>query len=518
MQTSRKTYTSVRDEGVFTIPSNMRPLWDVIKLVMLGTVTAIVLAACGDQGGGDPLTIKGMQIESFHSDTNGITLVTTGAAFEFSFSSHDMILRQRIGLYRPLAVLRFSEPFENLIKQGPSKTGFDYVWGDPDSPEPSIVISGDSVLRLYNVQQVEVHLQFDPQHYKENPPNKGFVALDVTGGISVLPPASATLDIFPVTATGKDWSLNSKSPLHVLFIAVSPARRFDWERSLIPVVHYSSHTKRYPTDEEIREISTYAGVLELHQWVWESRYVNNHDCSNENYSNCIGNDTPLWFDGSSDPQNGMFLPEDDKEFLRTVDAAHANNMIAVPYFNGVEMSSGDAIVKEARRLKETYSIDGIYLDGLCDRSGNWPEGAYLAARGLRAVFGERGWINFHNTHDGYFAPFVQTYMDFITTSEHSAFSRWTTTTYGISNAIGGYWPEIPAFFPDSSQNITDARPMLRELVDESLLYNNRILILTGDQGQWRYWRLYFTPDELAFMRTYYLSKMKTIQSTFTSDY
>ena len=491
----------------------MRTLWHGFRLATFGFLMVVVLAACQGSAGGDslPRTIKGMQVESYRSDDIAATLVTTGASFRYAFSSREMTVRQRIGQSRTLAVLRLSEPFGKLLEQGPSRTGFDYVWGDPEGSNPAMVISGDSVLRLYNVTRVDVSLRFSPQHYKENPPNKGFVALDEAGGISVLPPASATLADYPVTADGNDWVLNSASPLHVLFIAVSPPREFDWERSRIPIVHFSSHVNRYPTDEEIREFATYAGILEMHQWVWEGRYVNVHDCLLYNYSNCVGDDTPLWYDYASTPQNDMWLPENETEFVRAIRTAHAANMIAVPYFNGLRLSSGDAILKEARRLKDAYSIDGIYLDGLLNQSANWPEDAYLTARGLRTIFGDRGWINFHNTHDGYFAPFIQAYMDFITTSEHSAFSRWTTTTYGISNAIGGYWPEVPAFFADNTRNVADARPMLEGLVDQSLQYNNRLLILAGHQGQWRYWRLYFTPDELAFMRSYYLPRLETIR-------
>jgi hypothetical protein len=98
-------------------------------------------------------------------------------------------------------------------------------------------------------------------------------------------------------------------------------------------------------------------------------------------------------------------------------------------------------------------------------------------------------------------------MDFITTGEHNKFNRWISTTYNISNSIGGHWPEIPYYWPDTRKNIENAIPYLREIVDGSLKYNNRVLFLVGKQGQWRYWRLYFTPQEIEFMKDYYLKKL-----------
>jgi hypothetical protein len=180
-------------------------------------------------------------------------------------------------------------------------------------------------------------------------------------------------------------------------------------------------------------------------------------------------------------------------------------MLVAVYFNG-QMNS-NAIMSEARQLKVRYNLDGLYLDGLMEGSKNGPVDAYLTARNLRHLFGDDGWINLHNTNTGYFAPFIQAYMDFITTGEHNNFNKWQSTTYNISNAIGGHWPEIPYFFDDPRENIQDAIPFLKDLVDISLKYNNRILFLAGDQGQWRFWRLYYTQAEMEFLKQYYIKKL-----------
>lgn len=144
-----------------------------------------------------------------------------------------------------------------------------------------------------------------------------------------------------------------------------------------------------------------------------------------------------------------------------------------------------------------YIIDGFYLKN--------PELAYRAARILRNLFGEDGWLTLHDSHGNYFIPFIHTYMDYIITGEHDSFDRWRSTSYKISNTVTSLWPEI-------SLKIKDGRQFLKKLVDDSLLYNNRVIFMVGEQGQWRDWRLYFTQSELKFMQEYYLSNLENMKN------
>jgi hypothetical protein len=201
--------------------------------------------------------------------------------------------------------------------------------------------------------------------------------------------------------------------------------------------------------------------------------------------------------------NNRWLADDENELRRVVSTAHRCGMLVAVYFNGLKMDRF-AILPEAKRLRKKYGIDGIYLDGLLNRTDGGPLDAYMTARELRLLFGDSGWLNFHNTHKGYFAPFVQSYMDFVTTGEHLKFNRWISTTYNISNAISGHWPEIPAYWPDPAKNIGDGRTYLKEIVDQSIKYHGRVLLLDGKSGQWRFWRLAFRDEEMSFMKSYYL--------------
>jgi hypothetical protein len=311
---------------------------------------------------------------------------------------------------------------------------------------------------------------------------------------------------YGIISTPTTWRFSSTKSMRFLFLGICPPREHDDLRSSWPVIHYTSYLYRYPSDQDIDRFSKFAKVLEIHQWVWQSRYSKTASAYGETYDNSEEGVCPPWFDQSHLPQDDHWIPESEAELKRVINKCHQVGMLFVPYFGSSEMELG-AIRSEAIRLKVQYHVDGLYLDGLTMNTQENPLDAYLVARDLRRIFGDEGWLNYHDTHSGYFAPFIQSYMDFITTSEHDSFNKWTSTTYNISNAIGGYWPEIAAHFPEPQDNIRDTIAFLKNLVDVSLPYRNRILFLAGDGGQWRFWRLYFNEEEVDFLKQYYLPKI-----------
>jgi hypothetical protein len=453
-------------------------------------------------------TIKGMRIESFQEFTNSIKIRTTGAIFIIDHLKKTIEIYQKIGRLRKLAEISVSGDIIRSFKKKPHDTGFEYAWFNKNLKDPSVVISGDSVIRFYNLKNLKIQFFFKPLYNKINDTNNGLVYLDDVGGIVVMPPDNLSINENKIIVENNKWELNSNSEVSILFVGICPPREFDWDRSKWPIIHYSSHTERYPSDLQIKEFSNFAKVLELHQWIWKNQYENKKDClSSEPYNNCDSVNTPLWFDNSYRRYNKQYLPDNDMEFRRVISTAHTYGMLVTVYFNGLDINLADFLF-EVSRLKNEYNIDGIYLDGLLiNVKKEGPLDRYLAAREIRRIFGDYGWINYHNTHNGYFEPFVQTYMDFITTGEHNKFDRWISTTFNISNSIGGHWPEIPYFYINNKKNIKDAREYLRELVDISLKYHNRVLFLVGKNGQWRFWRLYFSQDEMNFMKNYYLKKI-----------
>lgn len=368
------------------------------------------------------------------------------------------------------------------------------------------------MVRFFNIEKVSVELQFSPLHHKLSDSNGGLLALDDDGGLAIIPPGSSSNEDYAKTFGNNVWRLLAGDPLPLLFIGVCPPREFDWDSSFSHIVHYSSHIERYPTDEQIIAYSQYAKVLEMHSWVWENRY--DKEARDEK-----GEKIPLWRDYSSRPQDFRWVPDDETELKRVIATAHAHGMKIIPYVNFSWKDSSVSVLEsstpmnevfktqmaELQRLKDTYNFDGLYLDGLFSWDLQNPKLNYEAVRSLRELFGGDGWLTYHNTRpDGYFFPFINAYMDLIITSEHRSFDRWKSTSYRISNAIASVWPEIP-------MDIKEGREFLRELVDNSLLYNNRVVLMTGKEGQWRSWRLYFSENEMNFMQQYYFNELQTIQ-------
>jgi hypothetical protein len=443
-------------------------------------------------------TIQGMGIEKLVFKYNVSILTTTGGVFSVNLEEGTIEIRQRINKNRILAKVILDQAWSKTLLK-PELNGFDCIWKDNITKKNRMIISGDSVVRLFNVKNVEVKLQFSPTHKKINESNNGLLALDNEGGLVIAPPAEPLERFSTKNFIGTTWTSSSSKPIKVLFIGICPPRNFDWKTSFLNVVHYSSHIQRYPTDEQIKEYSKYAKVLEMHQWVWQNRHN----------SNAIGEDgknVPIWYDSSSKPQNFKWIPDDEEELKRVVKTAHDHGMKFIVYANLLhdfdKGSKGEVFqrhMNEIEHLKAEYEIDGLYLDGfyLWD-----PELGYKGVRALRDIFGEDGWFTFHNTRTkGYFFPFINAYMDFIVTSEHESFGPIVSTSYNVSNAVSSIWPEIPI-------NIKDAREMLKEMVDSSLKYNNRLILMKGEKGQWRDWRLYFTKPEMEFMKNYYFKKLK----------
>lgn len=443
------------------------------------------------------VTIKGMAIEKVFVSGKVTTLKTTGGSFRFNFDKGIIEISQRIGTKRQLASITLDRNYTNALVNHNSN-GFDYTWSGTKPEDPQIIISGDSVIRFYNIKRLKVALCFTPVHQKFiDVPARfnagGLLALDETGGLAITPSGYAfSKSPLPRFENG-EWKLDAANPQLLLFIAVLPPREFDWERSFWPVVHYSSHIDRYPSDEQIVGYSKYAKVLEMHSWVWQNRYDENERDEN-------GNKWPAWHDNSYFRQDYKWIPDNEAELKRVIKIAHAYGMKVAPYV-GFSEGDYDLGLAEIRRLKDTYGIDGVYVDGLF---GEKPEWGYPAARYLRELFGEEGWLTVHNSHgSGCWAPFINSYADLIITSEHELLDRWTSTSYNISNATASFWPEAP---------LRGSALPLKTLIDDSLLYNNRVIFMTGEQGQWRFWRLYFTPEEMQFMKEYYLPLLRRMKN------
>ena len=496
----------------------MLMIWRNFKiLVSVFTIVVSSICAVGKAGPGNALTerenvkINGMSIESIHVRDKTSVLTTTGGVFHVDLENGTIEIKQRIGKERILAKVMLDKDWLKTLSS-PVVDGFDCIWEGLSTKGSRMVIAGDSTIRFYNIEKLQVKLQFSPMYHKLSSSCGGLLTLDNDGGLVIAPPKLSSRRNWPKRFKKNSWELSAKEPLSLLFIGLCPPRHFDWDASFRKNVHYSSHTQRYPTDEQIIEYSKYATVLEMHSWIWQNRY-------DENTRDTEGNKYSLWYDFSFMAQNYKWIPDNEAELKRVVKTAHACKMKVVPYVNSLSeefkyTATADVLeirMAELKRLKETYDFDGFYLDGLYPLD---PELSYTVARALRQLVGENGWLTLHDTRPrGYYFPFVNTYMDFIITSEHSSFDRWNSTSYNISNAVASVWPEI-------SMDVEDGREFLKELIDNSLKHNNRVVLMDGKDGQWRMWRLYFTKEEMKFVQEYYfraLGKMKSIYLSERAD-
>jgi hypothetical protein len=452
--------------------------------------------------------INGMQIENLHVEGKVSILTTTGGVFHVDLEKGTIEIKQRIGKERILAKVMLDKDWLKVLSS-PAVNGFDCTWEGISAKSPRMVIAGDSAIRFYNIEKLYVNLQFSPMYHKVSESCGGLLTMDNDGGLVIAPPKLSSRNNWPETFENNLWELSANDPLSLLFIGVCPPRHFDWDASFNHNVHYSSHTQRYPTDEQIIAYSKFAAVLEMHSWVWQNRY-------DENAIDADGNKFSLWYDFSSRAQNYKWIPDDEAELRRVVKTARAHGLKVVPYVNFFReeyryTANGDVLnawMAELKRLKETYDFDGFYLDGLYPMD---PELSYMAARALRELVGNDGWLTLHDTRPrGYYFPFINTYMDFIITSEHASFNRWKSTSYKISNAVASVWPEIP-------MDVKDGREFLKELIDNGLKHNNRIVLMDGKDGQWRMWRLYFTKEEMEFVQEYYFSAIERMKSAYLAE-
>lgn len=215
--------------------------------------------------------IMGMRLVSLSAGNGVEVLETAGGIFRVNRQKDVIEIEQKIGERRQLAQIKFSNG--GLEKTaGPVCGDFECVWRSGDDTGFRITIAGDSVIKLENIKRAAVKIGFRAKHigYDINITEKntaGVLALDEDGGIAIIPPGYASREKWSSTFESNEWKLDAQEALPVLFVGVLPPREFDWERSFWPVVHYSSHIERYPSDEQIAAWSEYAKVLEMHSWI-----------------------------------------------------------------------------------------------------------------------------------------------------------------------------------------------------------------------------------------------------------
>ncbi len=151
---------------------------------------------------------------------------------------------------------------------------------------------------------------------------------------------------------------------------------------------------------------------------------------------------------------------------KNVQAAHELGIQVIEYITAYffqDTTSADPYIKEVRRIRDTYGIDGVYSDGT-PSEWRWIT-AYEDVRLLRELFPD-GFIRVHQSgvHENggpplsspsYFIPGLDAYISSVYKGEtigvvgtNPALVNVTSTQYNVSNSIGDFkgdswWYELP---------------------------------------------------------------------------
>jgi len=442
--------------------------------------------------------VDGMHTPSLiRHDANGISVHTTGADFDFNYARKVIVITQNIPQQRPLAeVTVYPDTWWDDLRTAEA------VCTDPsqillmtseDGKAVQLASVGmEALLSIKDCSKAEFFWAFTPLHRNAFARTLGESILDENGGISItsLFPSSPTEKYTPYSATSAMFTSATSCSF---MLSACPARLRDQRDEHAITIHYTSPIDRYPSDSDLRRFARNANVLQLHSWVWKNRWKAS-DTTDFGTS-----PPPVWWDHSWKAIDGQWIPENEGELRRVITTAHELGMKVAPYVNcdpeGIpqHLFTTTARIQELRRLKERFGFDGFYCDGLFLFD---PVQSLELARGIRSLVGPDGWISIHSTSTGF--PFTDTHANLLITSEHSGFDRWISATTNISNAAASIWPEIPL-------SHLDPQDFLSSLIDRSLAHGNTFVFLAGTGGQWRDWRIAFSPEELDRSMSHFLS-------------
>lgn len=323
-----------------------------------------------------------MAVEKVVPAPDKITVLTTGAAYEFDLVGNTLSAAQRIEKQRPIAVCQFSAPLKGLrvLKQDPLVC----------------VLANDAV--TFGVQcdglvmiSPQTELDLDVTSRIGGQWNRliagHLYAGDAWGGFTVNPaiplgsgrPPRVEVktphldfigkvnDTVFVSQAQPGWQMRWQvSPGERIALTTFPPRPYDWEKSF-----------------DFRARLTFRGQpVSLYR-----------DQLKGYFNQCI-----LWDftqRGYGMQWGPRALPVDEAALTEHIRAVHDNGMKALNYFSQYFYYSRDAQewINELKRWKDTYGIDGFYSDGNPDRE--WIV-AYEEMRMAREVF-PNGFIMLHTT-------------------------------------------------------------------------------------------------------------------------
>jgi hypothetical protein len=401
-----------------------------------------------------------MKVNDAYFSNGAFLVVTTGARYEYIPGELKIYqgLRTDVNDKRHIATVAIegNPKFEKV------EANNDHVllW----SEKLNIGVYGDSTCILAPKENLSISFKgnFKPDyegHYKGE-----LLLIDALGGMEIYPQRyEAGYEVKKIELGKNDWvaeyvlSANER-----VMIAAFPGKEFDWDASfksnvIINSGGFGSKTPFeigvLPSDDLLRQWSDFFDITVLFY--------------NSIYKNGKG--------------GGPYEIANAPEFRRVISTCHSHGMkvgayTSLFYFYRA-FKTTEPYYEQILALKNTYNIDGVYIDGLLfdqdpfyidDKITNWE-----AIRRLRQLFGQDGVIVYHGTSLGSpvaTAPNVDCYCTITLNGEGVKFKdandpyvRYQVRKYGISNTVGSW--------------ITYSTPKVltpRQIIDAHIKMNGRM--------------------------------------------
>lgn len=384
---------------------------------------------------------QGMKVESAKIDKGFVTVRTTGAVFTINTVLGSIQSDQRIGMARPVALIRLGTALQNP-QIADQSSGFVLITFD--NPAVSIRINGDSLLMLQPKKDVSlrVDLQYQPVWNKSW--RTSHLTVDEFGGVFTHLSYEQTADGYdPAARTGASCTIPAG---HVYCLGVCPPKPYDWKKSTQnQVIWHWSAKDGYPTDTRIKDWKPGGNIL------------------------LAQSEVMLWKDW-----NLAFIPrKGEAEFQRMMKTAHENGERVIVYTspfyflkgtsqesqavndkpgacpgNVTDGSNMTLFLQEIERVMHDYAPDGLYFDGQYNIN---PAALYALARYSRQIVGKKSILEWHSTLelgdywgvDQLYFPQADAYVDMILRGEGQGsnyldftYLRYFVSGYNIHNSVG----------------------------------------------------------------------------------
>ena len=386
-----------------------------------------------------PEAQRGMKVESVAEKTASVEVTTTGAVIDLNGLGGQIVLHQRIGDTRPVAVLKVAGSLEGLVV---THRGEGFARITAAKPKLTVRVNGDSLflMQVHEPLSVVVDTKITPAWHASWKTNH--LVVDELGGFGLYCSDLALDDKFePLQTAVAAYSLPADA---VLCVGVCPPKPYDWDRSFQEQVvwHWSDKTG-YPLNEDLRSWKPYGNVVLLQSEVM------------------------LWKDWNLDfvPRLGL------DEFARVRKTIHDLGMRFIVYTSPYYFLKGTSQEKQAvndkpgvspgaivkgenmplfleaiTRVMRDLKPDGLYFDGQYMEN---PAGLYALARHARRIIGEDGILEWHSTTElgawgsRMYMPQADAYTDVQLRGEGQDaiygdfdYLRFFVSGYNISNCIG----------------------------------------------------------------------------------